>query len=257
MKNVIAIIILVFSMNFSFAQDTCNDFPIVICNQFEENYVATNLNEAISYVECVWGKEDLEKLKSYDSQNETIQLYVRKKIFCLEQRLQFLDPSTRLSQFFFDKLIDLMPSDIENIIYTSLQRKLNGEKINLDEQLENYKEYYKYRKDEANAEYIERRNKEFSEFKVSDTIQFSIDYSHSEKPNRCNVQAFIKEIDSTEFMLKIEIVKNCVGEDFYEILSNVYSKENEIFILKSEEIINTMPNGKIIWTDSSLWKKIE
>jgi len=31
----------------TFAQDTCNDFPIVICNEFEENYIPTNLDEAI------------------------------------------------------------------------------------------------------------------------------------------------------------------------------------------------------------------
>jgi len=182
---------------------------------------------------------------------------VRKKIFCLEQRLQFHDESTRLSQFFFDKFIDLMPLDFESIIYTSLQRKLNGKEINLDEQLEKYKEYYQKMLEQANTEYLERRDKEFGEFKVGDIVEFTYKHYFLERPNDCKSQAFVKEIDTTEFMLKIVIIENCLGEGYYEVFSETYSKENEMFIPNSEEIINIIPNGEILWTDYFLWEKIK
>lgn len=249
--------ILLFLSLQSFAQDTCNDFPVINCNQFEENVIPTNLNEAISYIECLWGKDDLEKLKSYENQNENTQLYVKKKVLCIKQKLPLDNFDTKLYQFFSEKLNDLDAFDMKNIIFNSLYRKLNGKKINLNEQIENYREYYRKMFEQANTEYLERRNKEFGKFKIGDTVEFTYKHYFLERPEDCKVKAHIKKIDTTKFMLKLEIIKNCENEEFYFVYSKFFQKENEKFQLKSEEILNLRPKGEIIWTPYYYWNKIK
>lgn len=241
----------------SFAQDTYNDFPVVNCNQFEENYIPTNLNEAILYVECIWGKEDLEKLKSYESQSETTQLYVREKMFCTKQKLPLDNFDTQLYQFFHEKSKDLDSFDMEDIIFNSLHRKLNGKKINLDEQIEEYKESYQKIFKQANTEYIERRTKEFGEFKVGDIVEFTYKHYFMQRPEDCKVKAIVNEINTAEFMLNLEIIEKCDNEEFLAVHSKIYSKENEIFQLKSEEIINLIPKGETVWTHYFYWEKVK
>jgi hypothetical protein len=240
---------------FLIAQNPCDDFKSANCSKFSESFEPTNLTEAISYLECIWGGNDLEKLKSYYDEDEETQIYVKRKIFCLEQILHFHDTDTQLFQFFFNKINDVMPSDVERIIYDSLHRKLNGLEINLDEQLEKYKEYYRKSKEKAHAEYIKRRNRDFAEFNVGDIVEFTYRHYFLKRPEDCKVEAFVNEIDTKEFMLKLEIIENCENEEFQVVHSEIYFKENEKCRLSSKEILNLRPNGEIIWTPYYYWTK--
>ncbi len=116
MRKYLFIILFLITLN-SFTQNTCTDLPNVTCNQFNESFEPINLNEAISYLECIWGKNDLEKLKTYESQDEKTKNYVRKKIFCTKQKLPLSGLNTQLIQFFWKKLPDLLPEEIGDIIF--------------------------------------------------------------------------------------------------------------------------------------------
>jgi hypothetical protein len=253
-KNILALFFSITSLT-SFSQDTCNDFPVIDCTQFNDNFEPENLTESISFLECIWGKDDLEKFRTFATQNEKVQIYLEKKIFCTNQKLPLSSYNSKLSRFFLDKHRDLDISTMESIVFESLHRKLNGKEIKLDEQIKRFEKSYNELTKKGNAEYINRRNKEFGKFRVGDIVEFSYKYYFLERPKDCKVEAFINEIDSTEFMLKLEIIENCENEEFQVVHSKIYLKENDEFQLQSEEVLNLTPNGETIWTPYFYWTK--
>ena len=112
-------------------------FGFISCNNKDTILTPKNLNEAISYFENNWSKEEkYEFVKdSLHNAHFTVGRWIRNN-WIHGQR------DTSLVHY-FNSLGIYHPDDISSIILTSLYRKLNNLPIELDKQIEIYKSYWK------------------------------------------------------------------------------------------------------------------
>lgn len=107
------------------------------CSSINKNYPPSNLDEAIEYFESTWNDSIKNAFVNDSLRNAhfTIGRWIRNN-WILGKR------DTALVQY-FNELGIYHPDDMSSIILTSLYRKLTGKAIDLDEQVEKYKSYWK------------------------------------------------------------------------------------------------------------------
>jgi len=163
MKHIIAFIFLVFCFFPVNSQETSN------CKEYPEEYIPKNLNDALTYLNCVWSEEDKEKFRTQNESDAVTELHMGTgRAIRNNWGLWAKRKNSLVRQF--NSLDIVHPDDISSIILTSFHRQLNSVEIDLDKQVEFYKQYWKEVEDRQKAVNNEVKRK-FRQLSIGDTIK--------------------------------------------------------------------------------------
>ncbi len=118
---------------------------------------------------------------------------------------------SRLSKYFNDKGI-YHPDDMSGIILDSYHRKLNEQEIKLDEQIKYYQDYW----EKSKLAEKERKQKEFSEYKLGDTLLYKYELGYVSKRQEekddddlCIAKGVVTELNNDKFLIKVKLIESC------------------------------------------------
>ena len=103
------------------------------CGKYINKYIPIDLNDAISFFECKWPKEDLDSFKNKEENTATAELHFGTGM-SIRNSWKLWAGTSGISKYFRDLGIH-HPDDMSSIILTSLHRKLNEKPIGLKEQI--------------------------------------------------------------------------------------------------------------------------
>ncbi|QIE58693.1 hypothetical protein G5B37_03685 [Rasiella rasia] len=228
------------------------------CGKFIEKYIPTDLNDAIAFFECKWSEENLNEFKNKEEQKATSELHFGTGR-SLRNNWKLWAGTSELSKFFRDLGIN-HPDDMSGIILTSLHRKLNGIEIKLDNQIKYYKDYWA----ESERKETERKNKEFSEYKIGDIVEFTFDYDFVSKKqeekwmdDKCYATAIIQDLNSEKLELKIKLKKSCDPKGIVILKYDVWEEIDGKYEKTAEDKIEIMKKGETRWSSYELWDIVE
>ncbi len=165
MRTQIIISILIFNLGVVYSQ---ND-----CVKYSDNYIPKDLNDAITYLECTWSDTYKDEFKNKNEDDAVSELHfgtgqaIRNNWGLWGKRKNSLVR-------YFNRHGIYYPDDISSIILTSFHRKLNNKPIDLDKQIELYKEYWgkaKIVQDSIENGIHQESEREFNSFNIGDTIK--------------------------------------------------------------------------------------
>lgn len=164
-----------------------------------------------------------------------------------------------LSQY-FESLGVYHPDDMTGIIFNSFHRKLTGNDIKLSDQIKYYQDYW----EKAKQKDIQRKNTEFVEYKVGDTVLF--DYKNgfvSKKQetkfdnDNCIAKGVVTDKDEIKFFIKVILVDACDkrGVIYYDNKNSlVLDKSTNKWGKPKKRVITYMKAGEEKWFNYSDWQ---
>lgn len=223
------------------------------CEKYIDRYIPIDLSDAISFFECKWSKEDLDSFKNKEENTSTAELHFGTGM-SIRNNWKLWDGTSDISKYFRDLGI-YHPDDMSSIILTSLHRKLNKKPIELENQIKYYQDYWA----ESERKKSEQKNKEFSEFKIGDTVEFLYNYDFISKlqeekymNDKCFATGKIIDLNKEKSELKIKLIQSCDRKGIivleYYVWDKVNGEENKIEIMKK---------GETRWTSYDLWETVE
>lgn len=141
------------------------------CDKYSDDYVPKNLKDALNYLTCVWPDNDKEDFKSKDENDAVTELHMGTGQG-IRNGWELWKGKNSLVREFKSKGI-FHPDDMSSIILTSFHRQLNNKDINLDEQVDYYKDYWKKAKEESKRQLDSKKildQKEFDKYKIGNTV---------------------------------------------------------------------------------------
>jgi len=229
------------------------------CEKYIQDYIPTDLNDAISYFECKTPKETLSEFaKKKENENGIVNVSFGTGM-SIRNNWGLWARTSEISEYFSELGIN-HPDDMSSIILTSLHRKLNGIEIDLENQVKFYKEYWA----ESERKETERKNKEFSEYKIGDIVEFSYDYDFVSKKqeekwmdDKCYATAIIQDLNSEKLELKVKLKKSCDRKGIVILKYDVWEEIDDKYIKTVEDKIEIMKKGETRWSSYDLWDIVE
>lgn len=140
------------------------------CDKYPNEYVPKNLNDALTYMDCVWTDKEKEDFKSKTESDAVADAH-----FAAGQGIRngwdLWKGKNSLYRQFSSKGIK-HPEDISSIILTSFHRRLNNKDIDFEGQVNVYKEYKKKSEIET-----KERIKKFKTLNIGDTVKITFSKS--------------------------------------------------------------------------------
>ena len=115
-----------------------------ICESYGEEYVPSSLNESIEFLECEWADNLKNEFKLKPEEDAVTELHFGYGLY-LRNEWELWKGNNELSKSFHEIGIT-HPDDISSIILTSFHRKLNNQNIEIEKQVQYYKDYWKNNK---------------------------------------------------------------------------------------------------------------
>ncbi len=166
MKNTMtAILLLVFSTIFSQSD----------CQEYKDNYIPKNLQDAIEYLDCQWSESDKIAFQNKDENTAVTELHFGTGMG-IRNGWELWKGKNRISRYFRSKGIS-HPDDMSSIILTSFHRKLNNKPIDLNSQIDYYRNYWEEANKEikqADQRQDELIKEEFDNFEINDSVKIAI-----------------------------------------------------------------------------------
>jgi len=165
MRTFILQIVLILSFGITYSQDNCD--------YYQDDYVPKNLDDALAYLDCKWSDKDKEDFKNKTEKDAVTELHfgtgqaIRNNWGLWEKRKNSI-------KRYFTRHGIYHPDDISSIILTSYHRKLNNKPIDLDKQIESYKDYWERAKttqDSIKNKINQFCENEFNTFQIGDTVK--------------------------------------------------------------------------------------
>ena len=166
---------------------------------------------------------------------------------------------SRLSNY-FNSIGVYHPDEMTGIIFDSYYRQLIGQEIKLPEQVKYYQDYW----EKAKKDDLERKNKEFATYNISDTVIFNYtngfvsnaqekEYDNDE----CNAKGIITDKQDSTFLIKVRLLDGC---DKKGIVS--YDNKGSLILNKAtkklekpkKRVIEYMKSGQESWFNYSDWE---
>jgi hypothetical protein len=131
------------------------------CSKYSKDYIPTNFNDALDYMDCVW--KDKEEFKNKSEKDAVADAHFAGGQWIRNDWELWKAKNSLYKQF--KSLGITFPEDISSIILTSFHRRLNHKDIDFNGQVKEHKEYK--RRDELIR--LER-NKIAKNLKIDDTV---------------------------------------------------------------------------------------
>lgn len=174
-------------------------FSQIDCSKYSRAYIPKTLNDALDYMDCVW--TDKEGFKNKSERDAVGDAHFAGGQWMRNGWGLWEGKNSLYKQF--KSLGVTFPEDISSIILTSFHRRLNSKDINLNGQVQQYKEY------KRNQELIRlNRNELAKKLKIGDPVEVVFSRSQSTKdsyslallnyessldrPTNCIVQGLVK-----------------------------------------------------------------
>ena len=110
------------------------------CSTYEKDYLPKDLDDALTFLNCTWSKEDKDSFKIEPERQAVVSLHfgtglvIRNGWDLWKGKSELVD--------FFNSIGIFHPDDISSIILTSFHRYLNGKEIDLPGQVKYYQDYW-------------------------------------------------------------------------------------------------------------------
>jgi hypothetical protein len=172
-------------------------------------YIPKDLEDCFKQINSFWADSTKLKMKKLTENEFSSRLHLG---FGMWMRNNWqLWGGSRLSKYFNDKGIH-HPDDISGIILDSYYRNLNKQEIKLEEQIKYYQDYW----EKSKIAVKERKEKEFSEFQLGDTLlyKYHLGYVSSEQEKKfdndiCIAKGVIIEFNKEKFFIKVKLIESC------------------------------------------------
>jgi hypothetical protein len=169
---------------------------------------------------------------------------------------------SRLSKYFNDLGI-YHPDDMSGIILDSYHRHLNNKEIKLEEQIKYYKDYWENSKKEE----LSRKQKEFSEYKIGDTLEFNYNKGFVSKEQEekydddiCIAKGIVTERNEKDFLIKVKIIESCdkKGIIYYDNDGyKIYDSKTKRWSKPLKRVIKKVKKNKEQWFEYKDWETLK
>ncbi|WP_430613213.1 DUF6794 domain-containing protein [Flavobacterium sp. JP2137] len=222
-------------------------------------YIPKNLEDCFVQINSFWNDSIKIQVKNWGEKEFSGKVHLG---FGMWMRNNWrLWGGSRLSKYFNDLGI-YDPDDMSGIILDSYHRNLNNREIKLEEQIKYYQEYWENSKKEE----FKRKQKEFSEYKLRDALEFNYDKGYVSKEQEdkydddiCIAKGIVIERNEKDFLIKVKIIETCdkkgiiyFDNDGYRI----YDPKTKRWSNPPKRIIKKVKKNKEQWFDYKDWETI-
>ena len=188
-----------------------------------------NLDEAVLYFQQTWTNSQLDSFKMKDERTAIADIHfgagtwLRNNWIRGERNTAFVN--------YFHSLDIYAPDDISSVVFTSLHRTLNNKAIELDNQIELYKEYYKEISD-CDTEKIVDAISIYNKFKTGDNISILMPVDVSDNYRN----AFLYDCPTTEWTFDTKkdlLIKGTIVNKYF-----INDTANVFFTVQIESLSN-------------------
>lgn len=166
---------------------------------------------------------------------------------------------SRLSKY-FNSLGVYHPDDMTGIIFGSYHRQLTGQERKLGEQIKYYQDYW----EKAKKNDLERKNNEFANYSINDTVIYkyrsgfiSKDQEKKYDNDECNAKGIITDKQDSTFSIKVRLLDACskMGIISYDNKGSlVLNKTTKKLEKPKKRVIEYMKPDQEVWFNYSDWK---
>jgi len=218
-------------------------FLTCTCNSAQQNLpnnLPKDLDEAIGYFDYKWTKQEKEEFVSDSLKNAhfSIGMWIRNNWIHGER-------DTSLVKYFNRKGI-FHPDDMSSIILTSLYRKLTDKPIDLDKQIEVYKNYWDKIND-CNQKQSDLATKNYNRFKINDKISIFMPVDTADGQRNaikyvCNIDwIYNSKVDlQIDGVIKDKYFRNDSNNVFFKVLITKLNFPNTTVLMKPIKVNEIM-----------------
>ena len=223
------------------------------CDKYPENYIPKDLDDALTYLDCIWSKADKDIFKEKPETEAVLELHFGTGMSI--RNAWGLWGSEKYIANYFRTLGIFHPDDMSAIILTSFHRYLNDIDLNLDEQIKFYLDYW----EKLQTAELERRINKFNEFSINDTVYFQYNYGFlsDTQENKydndlCVAKGLILDLDTDKLLLYIELLESCDEKGIKISTGGLYEQKGDLLIL-IKTIKENLKIGEREWTNYDIW----
>jgi hypothetical protein len=168
---------------------------------------------------------------------------------------------SRLSKY-FNKMGIFHPDDMSEIILKSYDRYLLTNDLRLNEQIQQYKDYWAKIEIEENED-----KKEFYEYRIGDTVTynylFSFSSSKQEKDfltEKCIAKGVIIEKDENRLLLKVRLINSCGKKGIISSdnkMTMVFNKKSNRYEKPTKRKVGYLKIWEEDWFDYLNWELLK
>lgn len=223
-------------------------------------YIPKNLEDCFTQINSFWADSTKLKMKDLTDKEFTSRLHFG---FGMWMRNNWqLWGGSRLSKYFNDMGI-YHPDDMSGIILGNYHKNLNSQEIKLEEEIKYYQNYWK----KSKLAEKEQRQKEFSKYKISDTLLYKYKLGYVSKNQEkkydddlCTARGVITELDSAEFFIKVRLTESCdrKGIIYYDNKDyGIWNEKIQKLEKPKKRIIKIMKVKQENWFYYKMWEMNE
>ena len=223
-------------------------------------YIPKDLEDCFTQINSFWNDSTKIKVKNWSEEEFSANAHFG---FGMWMRNNWqLWGGSRLSKF-FNELGIYHPDDMSGIVLNSYHRHLNDKEIRLEEQVKYYQEYW----EKAKTNEIKRKQEEFSEYKIGDTLEFNYNRGFVSKEQEdkydddiCIAKGIITERNETDFLIKVKVIETCdrKGIIYYDNDGyRIYDPKTKKWTDPPKRIIKKMKANKEQWFEYKDWKQLK
>ncbi len=262
MKSIFKIILISFfliTFQFSFGQKQSENIERIKLHTIDGIYIPKDLEDCFIQIDKILNDSLKTELKKISEDEFTGKTHLGLGMW-MRNNWQLWGGS-RLSKYFNDLGI-YHPDDMTGIILDSYHRNLNNTEIKLDEQIKYYQDYWeKSKKAELN-----RKQEEFSKYKIGDTLEFNYNKGFVSKEQEkkydddiCIAKGIVTERNEKDFLIKVKIIEACdkKGIIYYDNDGHrIYDPKTKKWSNPPKRIIKKVKKNKIQWFEYKDWETL-
>jgi hypothetical protein len=219
-------------------------------------YIPKDLEDCFKQIDSFWNDSTKLKVKHWTEDEFSARVHLGFGMW-LRNNWQLWGGS-RLSKYFNEMGIT-HSDDMSGIILDSYHRHLNNNEIKLEEQVQHYRDYW----EKVKMEELKRKQEEFSEYSVGDTVLFKYNFGYStfeqeEKYNNdsCLAKGKVVGLNKESFQLTVSLIESCDKKGIvYSDNENtqIFNPKTKRWEKPKKRVIKYMKTGQVKTFDYGQW----
>ena len=226
-------------------------------NTKDTTYIPVDLDDCIQQLDKIFADSNKTKIKDMTEDEFSSRVHFD---FGMWVRNNWgLWKGSRLSKFFNEKGI-YHPDDMSGIIFDSYYRYLTGQEIKLTEQINYYQDYW----NKAKKQELERRQEEYANYNIGDTVFFNyrnrfVSKAQEDKYDSdiCIAKGIISERNEENYFIKVKLLDGCDKKGIISYDNEgtlVYNKTSKKMEKPKKRIVIYMRVNEENWFNYNDWE---
>lgn len=222
-------------------------------------YIPKDIEDCFVQINSFWNDSTKIKVKNWEEKEFVGKAHLS---FGMWMRNNWsLWGGSRLSKYFNDLGV-YHPEEMSGIILRSYHRHLNNIEIKLEEQIKFYQDY----SENSKKQELSRKQKEFSEYKIGDTIVFNYNKGFvSEEQEKkfdddiCIAKGIVTDCNEMDFLIKVKIIETCDKNGIIYFDNNgyrIYNPKTKRWSYPPKRIIKKVKKNKEQWFKYTDWETL-